>query len=92
LRDVLHILAAPENAAGDGKDAVLVPSQELFKSLLVFALCPPDKFPVVHSARRFGAERLGTRRTGGYTQWLYFWDAWHVNPVTSNVAWFPLAG
>src|SRR5580700_5695714 len=39
LRNVLHILATPENTAGDGKDAVLMPAQELFKSLLVFALC-----------------------------------------------------
>jgi hypothetical protein len=30
-----------------------MPAQELFKSLLVFALCPPDKFPVVNRARRF---------------------------------------
>ena len=90
LGNILHILTPPQNASSDSKDAVLMPPQELLKSLLVFALRPPNKFPVVHSARRSGARRFGPRRTGGKPQWLYFRDAWHVIPVTSNVAWFPL--
>ena len=87
LRDVLDVFPAPQDPAGDGEDAVLVTPDKLFKSRLVFQLRAPDKFPVVRSTRRLGGWRLGARRTGGGPQGLYFWDAWHVNPVTSNVAW-----
>ena len=47
--------ALRERTARDGEDAMLMPSQEFFKSLLVFALCTPDQFPVVHNALRFRA-------------------------------------
>jgi hypothetical protein len=90
LRNIFHILPASQDPAGDSEDAVLMAPHQFFKSLLVFLLRPSDEFPVIHSTRRFRARRLGSLRTSGRAQGLYFWDACHVNPVTFNVACFPL--